>query len=75
MNRDFKKCNMFCYSQVIDRLEDLKKEINLSIDCAISFVKGLDTVASNFIDIKTYITKEDVVVFPAQTKSQGKSTE
>ncbi len=70
-----KDCKMFCYNQIVDRLYELKKDINLSIDCAISFVKGIDIIASNFVDIKTLIAEDDVVAFPVQNKSQGNSTE
>ena len=67
---------MFCHKEIIERLEKMKKEINLSIDCAIGFIKGIDIVSSTPFDIKALIDDEDIIVLPnSKTKSQGKSTE
>ena len=67
---------MFCHKEIIERLEKMKKEINLSIDCAIGFIKGIDIVRSTPFDIKALIDDEDIIVLPnAKTKSHGKSTE
>lgn len=67
---------MFCHKEIIERLEKMKKEINLSIDCAIGFIKGIDIVSSTPFDIKTLIDNDDIVVLSnAKTKSQGSSTE
>ncbi len=69
---------MFCHKEIIERLEKMKKEIDLSIDCAIGFIKGIDIVSSKPFDIKTLNNNNNndiVVLSNAKTKSQGKCTE
>ena len=65
---------MFCYEVIIERLEKLKKEIDLSVDCAISFIRGINNVGSAYIDIKSSIDSGEVVYIPIhEIKEQEKN--